>query len=124
MSSSTTEKDKGENWQRIAALAGFSEDVKTNGEQVNINIDTKDDSDESLLPPDEELDRSETINRFSFSGNPNQRMVLAIGGAAAVVLLGLTALAFKERKKRPSLSMILIPKKNRPTRLKLLLILM
>jgi hypothetical protein len=101
MSSSTTEKDRGENWQRIAALAGFSEDVKTSGEQVNINIDTKTDSDESLLPPDEEIDHSDPTNRFSFSGNPNKRMVLAIGGAAAVVLLGLTALAFKDKKNAP-----------------------
>jgi hypothetical protein len=98
MSSSTTSKDRGENWERIAALAGFSEDVKTNADQININIDTKNDSDESLLPPDEEIDHSETINRFSFSDNPNQRMVLAIVGAAAVVLLGLTALAFQEKK--------------------------
>jgi hypothetical protein len=101
MNSPTTEKDRGENWERIAALAGFSDDLKANREQVNINIDTKTDSDESLLPPDEEIDHSDPTNRFSFSGNPNKRMVLAIGGAAAVVLLGLTALAFKEKKNAP-----------------------
>jgi hypothetical protein len=80
-----------DNWQRIAALAGFSSDETSNGERINISIDTSDDDSSSLLPPDEELDHSEPINRFSLGSHQNRRMVLAIGGVSALVLLGLTA---------------------------------
>jgi hypothetical protein len=83
------------NWERIAALAGFSEDPDKN---PSIRIDINEERSEPLLAP-HELDETEPISRMSFVNNPNQKTFLLVGGAVAILAsVGVTMAGFPPRQ--------------------------
>lgn len=84
-----TNQNSSQNWERIAALAGFQENLK--GENLEIRIDTDTDNEPPLLSSDE-IDNSDRVSKLSFT-NPTRRTGLMLGGAVAIACLGWLVMA-------------------------------
>ncbi|NJO93880.1 MAG: hypothetical protein HC820_05110 [Hydrococcus sp. RM1_1_31] len=95
-----TNGNNSQNWDRIAALAGFQENLK--GENLEIRIDTDTDNEPPLLPSDE-IDNSDRVSKLSFA-NPTRRTGLMLGGAVAIACVGWLAMSLgnKQPKEQPS----------------------